>query len=325
MSYGAASDRPLYDRGPSPGLRFTFYALLALVLMYLDQRGQWTQRLRYGLSALAYPVQTAVNSPASVWRWLADSLQSRGTLRAENEQLRAQLRVAQMTNLRNAALERENTELRNLKAALPPLIRQWQVAEVIGVDSDPLRQRLVINRGAGQGVYANQSVIDAQGVLGQIATVGPFSAEVILITDPESAIPVQVVRNGLRTIAVGSGLSGELLLPYLAANADIKRDDLLVSSGLGGIYPAGYPVARVTGVVRDAKQALAQVHAQPLAGIASAREVLLLEFTPEHPAAPATAATAVAPAEAAPSNAAATPPDTKASPAPAAPKSKRKR
>ncbi|MFT3907497.1 MAG: rod shape-determining protein MreC [Steroidobacteraceae bacterium] len=286
MSFGSPSDRPLYDRGPSAGLRFAVYALLALVLMYLDQRGRWTSQLRYGLQALAYPVQTAVNSPASMWRWLTESLQSRSALRTENDELREALRTAQLAALRADGLERENVELRGLKAALPPLIKKWQLAEVIGVDSNPSRQRVVINHGASSGVFNNQAVIDAQGVLGQVVSVGPLSAEVILITDPESAIPVQVLRNGVRTIAVGSGISGELLLPYLATNSDIRSGDLLLSSGLGGVYPSGYPVARVTGVVRDAKQALAQVHAQPIAGIAASREVLLVEFTPEHPAAP---------------------------------------
>jgi len=124
-------------------------------------------------------------------------------------------------------------------------------------------------------------------VLGQVARVGPWSAEVILVTDPEHAIPVEVTRNSLRSIAVGSGNTGELLLPYLAVNSDVKSGDLLVSSGLGGVFPAGLPVARISGVRREPNQLLAQVRAMPLAHVERDREVVLLQIEPSHPAAPA--------------------------------------
>jgi rod shape-determining protein MreC len=145
----------------------------------------------------------------------------------------------------------------------------------------------VINKGDRDGVFVNEAVVDANGILGQVARIGPWSAEVILATDPEHAIPVAVTRNSLRSIAVGAGLSGELVLPYLAVNSDVKSGDLLVSSGLGGVFPAGLPVARITGVRREANQLLAQVRAQPLASVERDREVILLQFEPAHPAAPA--------------------------------------
>jgi rod shape-determining protein MreC len=128
---------------------------------------------------------------------------------------------------------------------------------------------------------------NGSGVLGQVARVGPWSAEVILVTDPEHAIPVEVIRNSLRSIAVGSGNTGELLLPYLAVNSDVKSGDLMVSSGLGGVFPSGLPVARITGVRREANQLLAQVRAQPLAHVERDREVVLLQIEPSSPAAPA--------------------------------------
>lgn len=262
------------------------FALLCLMFMYLDQRGRWTERMRYGLQALAYPIQWAVNSPQLAWRSLGAGIETRGQLRTENEQLRQQQRADEIALLRLKALEQENQELRGLKAALPELTKKWQLAEIISVDVNPLRQRLVINRGASGGAFANQAVVDAKGVLGQVIRVGPLSAEVLLITDPESGIPVQVLRNGLRTIAVGSGAPNDLLLPYLAVNADIKSGDQLVTSGMGGVYPAGYPVAEITGVFREDKQLLAQVHARPLAGTSSSRELMLLEFEPNHPDAP---------------------------------------
>jgi rod shape-determining protein MreC len=165
-------------------------------------------------------------------------------------------------------------------------VRKWLVAEVISVDSGTLRQRLIINKGLHDGVHVNQPVVDGSGVMGQVAHVGPWSSEVILITDPEHALPVQITRTGLRTIAVGSGNADELLLTYLAANSDVKSGDELVSSGLGGVFPAGYPVGHITGVRREANQLLAQVRAAPQAGIDRAREVMLIEFDPANPAAP---------------------------------------
>ncbi len=284
---GSDVDRPLYGRGPSPGLRFTLYALLSIILMYYDRHGQVVQRIRYALQAMVYPVQVAVGSPAQAWRAINDGVESRSVLRAENAQLRAQLRDAQLATRRQAALEQENAQLRDLRASLPHLIHHWQLAQIIDVQTDPLRQRLVIDKGAREGVRANQAVVDSHGIIGQVERVGPFSAEVILVTDPEGAIPVQVLRNGLRTIAVGSGTDGEIVLPYLASNADIKSGDLLVSSGLGGVFPAGFPVGRVTGVPRDSSQLPTQVRAQPVADIERDREVILLQFSSDNPAAPA--------------------------------------
>jgi rod shape-determining protein MreC len=302
--FGTAVDRPLYGRGASPGLRLTGYAIIALLLMYYDQRGHWVQRLRYTLEAAALPVQELVNSPGLGWRMLSASLRSSAALRAENQRLRDHERELELQQMRVAALEQENAELRGLHAALPPLIKHWQLAEIISVETNPLRQRIVINKGGRDGVTVNEAVVDANGILGQVARIGPWSAEVILATDPEHAIPVAVTRNSLRSIAVGTGSSGELVLPYLAVNSDVKSGDLLVSSGLGGVFPAGLPVARITGVRREANQLLAQVRAAPLASVDRDREVMLLQFEPEHPAAPAPnppiAPVPVAPPKAAP-------------------------
>ncbi|HEY3808535.1 MAG TPA: rod shape-determining protein MreC [Steroidobacteraceae bacterium] len=286
--FGTEVDRPLYGRGPSPGLRFTVYAILSVVLMYYDQHGHWEQRLRYALEAAAYPVQIAVNSPAAAWHSLTETFRSRQLLRAENEQLRAHERELELRLMREDALEQENAQLRGLHDTLPPpLIKHALLAEIISVETDPLRQRVVINKGAHEGVVLNQAVVDGNGILGQVARLGPWSAEIILVTDPEHAIPVEITRNSLRSIAVGSGNSGELSLPYLAINSDVKSGDLLVSSGLGGVFPAGLPVARITGVRRENNQLLAQVRAQPLANIDTDREVMLLQFEPSNPDAPA--------------------------------------
>jgi len=285
--YGSDPGRPLYGRAPSPGLRFTVYAILSILLMYYDRHGHLVQRLRYGLEATVYPVQVLVGSPSRAWQWFSDLVETRAALRAQNVQLQAEVRDLQLKSLRQAALEQENAQLRELRASLPPLIKHWQLAQIIDVETDPLRQRVVIDRGARDGVQLHQTVVDGHGILGQVERVGPWSAEVILVTDPEHAIPVQVTRNSLRTIAIGGGSDGELVLPYLASNADIKSDDLLVSSGLGGVFPAGFPVARVIGVRRESNQLPAQVRATPVADVERDREVILLSFSTDNPSAPA--------------------------------------
>jgi rod shape-determining protein MreC len=280
------SNRSLASRGPSPGFRFTVYAILGVTLMYLDQRGEWLAQVRYVLQAAAYPIQLAVSSPSAAWNWLQESARSRDALRMENQELRNRQRQLEIRTARYDALARENAELRGLRDALPPVAEKWLVAEVVNVQPNSLRQSYLLNRGTQNGVFKSQAVLDDQGLIGQTTHVGPWSAEVILITDPEHAVPVEIERTGLRTIAVGTGTG--LALPYLPANADVKQGDLLITSGLGGVFPQGYPVGRVSGVSREAVQPLAQVRATPLARLDRVREVMLVWFRPEHPAAPGT-------------------------------------
>ena len=286
-AFGTAAGRPLQGRGGSPGFRFTLYGALAVVIMYLDQRVHYLEPVRYALQAAAYPLQLAVNSPPAAWRWVRESFQTRDALRVENERLRARQRDLELMAMRYDALAHENGELRGLRNALPPVADRWLPAEIINIQLSGLRQRLLINRGASNGVFRGQAVLDDRGLIGQTTHVGPWSAEVILITDPEHAVPVRVERTVLRTIAVGGGDGASLALPYLPANADIKSGDLLVTSGLGGVFPEGYPVARVNEVHRDAVQPLAQVRAAVLSHINSDTEVMLVWFRPGHPAAPA--------------------------------------
>jgi len=286
-AFGTAAGRPLTGRGGSPGFRFTLYALLSVVVMYLDQRQHYLEQVRYALQAAAYPVQLAVNSPSAAWRWLRDSVQTREALRAENARLRTTQRDLELRAMRYEALARENGELRGLREALPPIADRWLPAEIVNIQLSSLRQRLLIDRGAANGVFRGQAVLDDKGLIGQTTHVGPWSAEVILITDPEHAVPVRIERTGLRTIAVGAGDTTSLALPYLPANADIKNGDLLLTSGLGGVFPEGYPVARVTEVHRDAVQPLAQVRAAPLAHMSTDGEVMLVWFRTDRPATPA--------------------------------------
>jgi rod shape-determining protein MreC len=275
-------------RGPSFGFRFFCYALLAVVLMFYDQRGGWLDTARYGLQAAIYPLQLAVNSPSAAWSWLKESFATRESLQKEVDALRGQLREQQLITLRQSALQQENATLRHLSGIMPEVIEKRLVGEVINVETSTLRQRLLVNRGGNSGVFRSQPVVTGDGVIGQVFRTGPFSSEIILITDAEHALPVQVLRSGVRTIALGTGRSTALELPYVPQNKDVKVGDVLVTSGLGQVFPYGIPVGRITKVTRDPAVPLAQIVAVPLAKIESDREVLFIWGRPNHPAAPAT-------------------------------------
>jgi rod shape-determining protein MreC len=175
-----------------------------------------------------------------------------------------------------AALEMENARLRELLDSTERVGTRALIAEILAVDLDPYRQRFDLNRGLVDGVYVGQALLDAGGVVGQVVRVGPLTSEAVLITDADHAVPVSVNRNGVRTIAVGTGDSGRLRLPYLTNSADIEVGDLLVSSGLGGVFPAGYPVGRVTEIRARPDQAFAEVIAVPASKLDRDREVLLV-------------------------------------------------
>src|ERR1700738_2324977 len=287
MAFGTGASSA---RGGSPGFRFTLYATLSIIIMFLDQRGAYLEQVRYALNIAAYPSELAGSSPSAAWRWIQESVATRDALRAENDRLLTRNRELELRSMRYEALAHENDQLRGLKEALPPVAERWLVAEVVDIQLNSLRQRVLINRGTRNGVFKGQAVLDDKGLLGQTTHVGPWSAEVILITDPEHAVPVQIERTGLRTIAVGTGDTASLALPYLPANADVKSGDVLMTSGLGGVFPAGYPVGRVAEVHRDAVQPLAQVRAVPFASMNIDREVMLVWFREGHPAAPVAAA-----------------------------------
>jgi rod shape-determining protein MreC len=286
MAFGTGASSA---RGGSSGFRFTLYAIASIIIMFLDQRGEYLEQIRYGLNIAAYPIELAVSSPSAAWRWLQESVATRDALRAENERLITRNRELELRSMRYEALAHENDQLRGLQEALPSVAERWIVAEIVDIQLNGLRQRVLVNRGTRNGLFKGQAVLDDKGLLGQTTHVGPWSAEVILITDPEHAVPVQIERTGLRTIAVGTGDAASLALPYLPANADVKTGDVLMTSGLGGVFPAGYPVGRVAEVHRDAVQPLAQVRAVPFASMNTDREVMLVWFRDGHPAAPVVA------------------------------------
>ncbi|HEY8540147.1 MAG TPA: rod shape-determining protein MreC [Steroidobacteraceae bacterium] len=277
----SSDSRPIIGRGPPLGARFFFLSILSIALMVLDHRGGYLETAKMWMGTVTHPFYRIVQAPFDFWNWLSDSFADRAKLRAENERLAEELRVARMRALQFEALSEENRRLRAIRAASDGIAERTLIAEIIRVDIDPFRHRVRINKGANHGVFKNQPVLDAFGIVGQVTEVDRYTAELILISDSAHAIPVQVNRNGIRTIAVGTGDMNKLSLPFLTIEADVKVDDLLVSSGLDGVFPAGYPVARITKVERDPSQTFAVVEAKPMAQLDRVREVLLLWFGQE--------------------------------------------
>jgi len=278
LSSHDSDPRPLLLGGPALGLRLIVLAAMAAGLMVADHRQHHLAAIRDGVATLAYPIQWAVQAPLQAWSSMRESFATRTRVEAENVKLASDNLVLRLKLLRFESLEQENQRLRAVRQSSARVVQRSLVAEIVRVDLDPLRQRVLVNKGTHDGVFRGQAAIDAAGIFGQVTRAGPISAEIILISDPEHAIPVQVNRTGVRSIALGTGRSGLLSLPYLPQNSDVIVGDLLVSSGLGGVYPPGYPVGKVTVVTRDPGQPLLAVEAAPLAGLDRDPEILLVWF-----------------------------------------------
>jgi rod shape-determining protein MreC len=278
--------RPIIGRGPPLVATFITLAAASIGLMVADHRYHQIDRVRAWLSAAVYPVQFAVDMPFRAKNYVTGSFADRSRLRQENLQLTARLRLANLQLQRFAALEDENRRLREMRENTSGIAERVLVASILNVDLDPFRQRVLLDKGAKDGVFRGQAVLDAEGIFGQVSKVNATTSEVILISDAEHAIPVQSNRSGVRTIAVGLGDPGKLSLPFVTAESDLQPGDLLLSTGMGGVFPPGYPVAKVNKVKR-AGSTFAQVEAKPTAQLDRAREVLLVWFTPPVSSAPA--------------------------------------
>jgi rod shape-determining protein MreC len=266
--------------------------ILSSVMMALEHRQNHLEGIRAGLSILIYPLQYTLNLPVVATQWVDDSLSSRETLQEENARLKLQHTLFQARLQTLQSLKAENQRLRELLQSSKKVSERVLIGELLAVDLEPFTRKIAINKGSNDDAYLGQPLVDAEGAMGQIVHLGPFSSTAMLITDANHAIPIQVNRNGLRAIALGTGAPDKLDIPYLPISADIVEGDLLTTSGLGGRFPAGYPVAMVTGVKKDPTLPYAVVTAMPTAQLEQAREVLLLWNTQHNEAdAPTTQAT----------------------------------
>ncbi|MCP4302330.1 MAG: rod shape-determining protein MreC [Gammaproteobacteria bacterium] len=266
-------------RIPALGIRVLVLIFASILLMYLDHRENHLDAVRKAIGAAVYPVQLVVDAPVRLWAWLGDTTNSRNDLQLEVGRLKAERLLTNARLQRLTALEAENARLRALLDARTQVRDEVRVAEIMSVDANPYEHNLVIGIGSRDGVYDGQAIVDADGVVGQVIRTGLMTAQAVLISDTDHALPVEVNRNGLRTIAVGTGEIDRLDLPFLPNNADIRAGDLLVTSGLGGGFPAGYPVAVVDSVTRIPQEPFADVTAKPSASLGQVREVMLIWST----------------------------------------------
>jgi rod shape-determining protein MreC len=260
----------------SLGARCVLLAIVCVSLMLLDHREAHLSRVRQGVALAVYPIRVLVDLPFRTWESGRDAFAERSALLTENERLKRAQLDAEFRLQRFAALEVENARLRELLDSSAPLGHRVLVAEILAVDLDPYRQRFNVNRGLVDEVFVGQALLDAKGVVGQVVRVGPMTAEAVLITDADHAVPVTINRSGLRTIVVGTGDSSRLRLPNLPNSSDVKVGDLLVSSGLGGVFPSGYPVGRIIEVRVRPGQSFAEVIAEPVSALDRDQEVLLV-------------------------------------------------
>jgi rod shape-determining protein MreC len=251
-------------------------AVLSLVLIFVDHRYTVLGHVRYGLNYLVAPIQYVADAPARLVIWVLKSSRTQDTLSEENEQLRTQNLLLQRRVQKLATLAAENIRLRELLNSSALVDDKVLIAEIIGIDPDPFRHEVVLDKGQRDGVYVGQPLLDAKGLMGQVIEVGALTSRALLITDSSHAIPVHVNRNGVRAIAIGTGELDRLQLMHVPNSADIQVGDLLVSSGLGDRFPVGYPVGEVTRVEHDSGQPFAQVDVVPKSKLDRTRHVLLV-------------------------------------------------
>jgi len=286
--------KSLFTRGPGLGLKFLFFAALSVALMIGDHRGyQHLQPLRQWTARILQPLLWAAELPRATAN-IGDHLRSREDLLAENQALREKQLELDGRVLRMEALEAENARIRELLSSAASLQTRVLIAEILLVHEDAYRQ-IVINKGERDGVYKGQALVDADGIMGQVIEVNPSSSVALLLTGLDGSVPVAVNRTGLQTIARGSGDGQTLSLPFLPGNADVKVGDLLVSSGLGGRFPPGYPVGKVSELRHPAGESFMQGIAYPSARLDQGHQVLLVwSERPTTAAEPETAANGAA-------------------------------
>jgi rod shape-determining protein MreC len=267
---------PFFHRGPSPLARLTFFMLAAIALMIADHRFHALPTLRLSLSVLAHPVQELAALPAQAAARIGGFFSSQERLIAENEALKAKVLEHSALAQEASLLRAEQQHLLALSTARTRYADDGMLAEVLYTARNPFTRKIVVDRGLTHGVQPGMPVIDGTGVVGQVTSVAAFTSEVTLVTEKDQSVPVMLVRNGLRALAVGSGKDGSIAVPFMPVSADVQDGDLLVTSGIDGTYPPGLTVAQVTSVEKNAAYVFAKIVARPAAGVDNHRYVLLL-------------------------------------------------
>ena len=272
--------RHLFAVNPTAVLQLGLWGALSIALMTVDHRYHALDGVRDVLSTAIYPLHVLVRLPTDAHNWLTEKWTSRSGLLEENARLREKQILLNVQLQKLTTLEAENRRLRSLLESAVNTPEQVLIAELLAVDFDPYRHHILLNRGRQHGLYVGQPVLDQHGVIGQIIRADPLTATAILITDPNHALPIQINRTGVRTLVLGTGRFQELELPHIPHNEDVKVGDVLVTSGMGGRFPRGYPVGTVTAVEFDPGSPFARIMAKPAAQLDRIREVMLLDSEP---------------------------------------------
>jgi rod shape-determining protein MreC len=269
-------DQPFFKRGPSPLARFTLFAMLSVMLMVADAYQNYLAVLRQAVAVVVMPLQRLANSPSVLADRVGDFFISQAYLQKENSQLQQQelQHAAQLQGYQ--AMQAENAYLRKLLEARQQSAQTLVLAEILYAGRDPFSHKIILDKGTTHGIVAGQPVVDDIGVIGQVTRAYPFSSEATLLTDKDQAIPIEIVRNGMRAIAFGQGQDGTLGLAFMPMNADVQPGDTVVTSGIDGTYPPGLPVAVVSKIERNAAVAFARIVCAPSAGVGLHKQVLIV-------------------------------------------------
>ena len=268
--------KPIFGRGPSLQLRLFFAVIISASLMLADSRLDAFSNVRYLLNSMVAPIQYAANLPRTMFDGVYDRFSTRKVLVESNHNIKREVLRLKSELILLDQYQEENKRLRKLLGS--PFIRDEKkvVTEVMAVDTSPYRHQVVIDKGQIDGVYEGQPVINEKGIVGQVTFVAAHNSRVLLLIDANNAIPVQVIRNDIRVIASGNGMMDEIQLEHIPTSTDIQQEDLLVTSGLGGVYPEGYPVAHVSSVDYDPKREFAVIKAEPVVEFDKLRYLLLV-------------------------------------------------
>src|SRR5258708_29045554 len=265
-----------FPRGPSPLARLTFFTIAAIALMIADQRFHALETVRVSLSVLAHPVQQVATLPGEAFGRAGEYFASQERLLRENQELKAKVLEPSAAAQEARLLKAEQAHLLGMTSGKSRYVENGVIAEVLYNARNPFMRKIVVDKGLTQSIAAGMPVIDGSGVVGQVTNVGTFSSEVTLVTEKDQSVPVMLVRNGLRAVAVGSGKDGSIDIPFMPASADVVNGDMFVTSGIDGTYPPGLVVALVTSVEKNAAYVFAKIVARPAAGVDNHRYVMML-------------------------------------------------